>query len=181
VKAAVQARGGGGAPAGPQHWLWCAPTRPGSTHRAAGSQLRQGLRIGGEPEIHRIGATCATWCSAWSANPYERPELGPRSGPTLCAICTGSASEKDTKLAKKSGQFQLFTAAVFPQDCMCQLASFVPTYGRQTLSRYGRRTLSRYCRQTLSRCRRRAGGAASSGSRPRSPGSGRCSHGRVCH
>ena len=35
-------------------------------------------------------------------------------------------SEKDAKLAQKLGQLQPFIAA-FPQECMGQLASFVPT------------------------------------------------------
>ena len=36
------------------------------------------------------------------------------------------ASEKDAKLAQKLGQLQPFLA-VFPQECMGQLASFGPT------------------------------------------------------
>ena len=35
-------------------------------------------------------------------------------------------SEKDAKLAQKLGQLQLFVA-VFPQECMGQIASFGPT------------------------------------------------------
>jgi hypothetical protein len=35
-------------------------------------------------------------------------------------------SEKDAKLAQKLGQLQPFTAAVFPQECMGQLASSGP-------------------------------------------------------
>jgi hypothetical protein len=36
------------------------------------------------------------------------------------------AGEKDTRLAQKLGQLQPFIA-VFPQECMGQLASFGPT------------------------------------------------------
>ena len=38
----------------------------------------------------------------------------------------GAASESDAKLAQKLGQLQPFLA-VFPQECMGQLASFGPT------------------------------------------------------
>ena len=37
-------------------------------------------------------------------------------------------SEKDAKLAQKLGERQPLIAAVFPQECTGQLASFGPTY-----------------------------------------------------
>ena len=43
-----------------------------------------------------------------------------------CALTPIPPSEKDAKLAQKLGQLQPFTA-VFPQECMGQLASFRPT------------------------------------------------------
>ena len=55
--------------------------------------------------------------------------MGGRSGklPTPRAvIAEGGCSEKDAKLAQKLGQLQPFIA-VFPQECMGQLASFGPT------------------------------------------------------
>jgi hypothetical protein len=50
-----------------------------------------------------------------------RPSVGP-SG------TAADTSEKDTKLAQKLGQLQPFLlVAVFPQECMGQLAHFGPT------------------------------------------------------
>jgi hypothetical protein len=49
------------------------------------------------------------------------------AAPATAATAAGrlAVSEKDTDLAQKLGQLQLFMVA-FPQECMCQLAYFGP-------------------------------------------------------
>ena len=43
---------------------------------------------GAEGAFHRAGPNRATWPSILTENPYERAELGPRFGPTLCEFCS---------------------------------------------------------------------------------------------
>jgi hypothetical protein len=50
----------------------------------------------------------------------------PLSGCLRLALAPGACSEKDAQLAQKLGQRQPFTA-VFPQECIGQLAPFGPT------------------------------------------------------
>jgi hypothetical protein len=38
-------------------------------------------------EFHRDGPNCATLPSVLTENPYQRPERGPRVGPTLRDVC----------------------------------------------------------------------------------------------
>ena len=54
-------------------------------HTAAARHLPAARSTG---ELHRFGPNCATWLSFsfFGRESYQRPELGPRFGPTLCDV-----------------------------------------------------------------------------------------------
>ena len=84
------------------------------------------LKVGAFEQSIRSGCRpCATWCGDPPRPPRPPP---PRAGLEVRARGARAEppSEKDAELAQKLGQLQPFIA-VFPQECMGQLASFGPT------------------------------------------------------
>jgi hypothetical protein len=89
-----------------------------------------------------LGAAAVAFAAVWQLLCVEEPPAAAPvfkmklvSGPSAAALpldakadppAPPAKSEKDAKLAQKLGQLQPFTA-VFPQDCMGQLAPFGPT------------------------------------------------------
>ena len=72
----------------------------------------------------RAGERDAMLTFSTTIQKHHRAPVDPTKDSSLCSIKV--ASERDAELAQKLGQLQPFIA-VFPQECMGQLASFGPT------------------------------------------------------
>ena len=73
-------------------------------------------------EFHRAGPNRATWPSVLTENPYQRPELGPRLGPTLCDLRSDSLQrlreESHAGHAAKRRQLEAVPPAADPVEAV---------------------------------------------------------------
>ena len=75
-------------------------------------RLVRGTRQG-KGDSHRAGPNCATRPGVLAGNPYERPERGPRFGPTLCEFSFGKRSSSTTSATVRARLGRLNTLGVF--------------------------------------------------------------------